>query len=429
MLRLLLSAYSLDPDGGSELTVGWNRTLQAARSGQVWTFTEDRGQTERTHRALRAAGVADRVTLLPIPHTLFEQRLIRAGLFYVAYERWQSRLVPLAQALHREVGFDVVHHVNLVGFREPGELFRLGLPFVLGPVGGTQDYPPAFLWRAGWKNGVREAARTVLNRHQVAHGWRFHAAARRATVLLAANTTAQRDLRRVGRQARLLLETGTSAVGASRRWADRRPGPTRVLWSGETGFRKGVDLMVDAYKQLAARGQTLDLTVLGDGPMADCIPVGDPSVHAPGWVPRSAALAATAEADVFAFTSLRDTSGNVVLEAMASGLPVVFLDHQGVHDMVPPAAGWPIPVTTPTQTIADLADALDQVGRDPAAYDAKSRAAIARAEELSWDANGDAMEAVYREAVWRHRLATLPTVGADPVSTGLFRGQYAPAGA
>lgn len=429
MLRVLLSAYSLDPDGGSELTVGWNRTLQAARTARVWTLTEDRGQMDRAHAALARAGVADRVTLLPIAHTPFERRLMRAGLFYVAYERWQSRLVPLARRLHREVGFDAVHHANLVGFREPGELWRLGLPFVLGPVGGTQNYPPAFLWRTGWKSGFRESVRTALNRYQVAHGWRFHAAARRATTVLAANTTAQRDLRRVGVEARLLLETGTGAIGGARRWADRRPGPLRVLWSGETGFRKGVDLIVDAHRVLQARGVPVHLTVLGNGPMAGVIPAGDPTVHAPGWVPRADAIAATADADVFAFTSLRDTSGNVVLEAMAAGLPVVFLDHQGVHDMVPPAAGWSVAVTTPARAVADLADALAAVGADPALYDAKSRAAVDRARALSWDANGDAMDRIYHDAVWRHRLVPHPRPDAATLHGWLSRSRLSPAGA
>jgi hypothetical protein len=70
------------------------------------------------------------------------------------------------------------------------------LSWVLGPVGGTQNYPPAFLWRAGWRNGLAEALRTVANGLQLRVG-RFRRAAARADALLAATTTAARDLHAV----------------------------------------------------------------------------------------------------------------------------------------------------------------------------------------------------------------------------------------
>ena len=51
------------------------------------------------------------------------------------------------------------------------------------------------------------------------------------------------------------------------------------------------------------------------------------------------------ESDVFVFTSLRDTTGSVVLEALAAGVPVVAPDHQGVGDVVNDDCGVLVPVT------------------------------------------------------------------------------------
>ena len=53
-----------------------------------------------------------------------------------------------------------------------------------------------------------------------------------------------------------------------------------------------------------------------------------------GWLPHQEAIAQYAWADAFVFSSLRDTTGTVVVEALAAGLPVICLDHQGVHDVV-----------------------------------------------------------------------------------------------
>jgi glycosyltransferase involved in cell wall biosynthesis len=410
--RVLLSAYSCDPAAGSELTVGWHRTVEAARHARVWTLTEARGQQARIAAALAVRGLADRVTMVYVPHSAAERALMCVpGLFYGAYAGWQRRALREARRLHATVGFDLAHHVNLVGFRQPGHLGALGVPWVLGPVGGTQNYPPAFLWRAGWRNGLAEALRTVANGLQLRYG-RFRRAAARADALLAATTTAARDLHAaLGLRADVLLETGIEHVHAPRRWAERPPGPLRVLWVGETSFRKGIDLMAAAHRRLRAEGVPVHLTVVGDGPMRGAVPTDDPAVEATGWLPYDDVPAAYLRADVFVFTSLRDTSGNVVLEAMAHGLPVVYLDHQGVADMASPDCGVPVRVGAPDQAVRDLAAALAALAADPARYDALSAGAVERARRFLWRRNGAAMQAVYARVLGRDA----PAVADVPV--------------
>jgi glycosyltransferase involved in cell wall biosynthesis len=63
-------------------------------------------------------------------------------------------------------------------------------------------------------------------------------------------------------------------------------------------------------------------------------------------------------ADVFIFTSLRDSFGAQVLEAMGAGLPVVTLDHQGVGTFVPEKAAFKVPVKNPEETVAGLVEAI-----------------------------------------------------------------------
>ncbi len=84
-----------------------------------------------------------------------------------------------------------------------------------------------------------------------------------------------------------------------------------------------------------------------------------------GWLPLAEALQLYASADLFVFTSLRDTSGTVVLEALSRGLPVICLDHQGVRDLITPECGIKVPVTRPSEVIAGLAEAITKLARDP----------------------------------------------------------------
>lgn len=405
--RLLLSTYSCDPARGSELTVGWNRILQAARHSRVWAITEDRGQQERVAAGLEAAGVADRVHVTYLAHDATERRAMGLpGLFYWAYGRWQRRALAIARGLHAEVGFDLIHHVNMVGYREPGYLWRLadeaGIPFVLGPVGGTQNTPGAFLWDAGPKAGLKEVLRTMANRVQLRFSPRVRAAARSASAVLTANSTGQRDFARVGIDTRQLLETGAPPATEPRLWRDREPGPFRLLWVSIFDYRKALHLMLAAHARLQASGADVHLTLVGDGDYRHLIPTDDPSIDWTGWRPREEVLGLYEHADAFAFTSIRDTSGNVFLEALASGLPVLYLDHQGAHDMGDATCGIPIPVETPEQAIRDLASGVEQLAADAVLYDALSAGAIQRARALAWDANGNEMREVYALAMERY---------------------------
>lgn len=408
--HLFLSIYSCDPAFGSELTVGWNRLVHAAQGARVWAVTEDRGQQERVAAGLLAAGVADNVRLTYLAHDAVERRAMRTPSgFYWGYRRWQRRALCVAQRVHDAVGLDLLHHVNMVGYREPGYLHRLsaqsGIPLVLGPVGGTQNMPAAFAWRGGRRAGTVETARTLANDLQLRFGRRFHAAARQATTVLAATSTGVRDLRRVGIDAARLLETGAPPAGEPRRWADRAPGPVRVLWASEFLTRKGLDLMLAAHRRLRASGCDVHLHLLGDGPTRGLVPTDDPTIRWEGRIPRAEVLTRYETADVFAFTSVRDTSGNVMLEALAAGLPVVYLNHHGAHDMGSAACGVPVPVRTPGQVADGLAAGIRKAVAHPDTYDALSEGAIERARVLGWNVNAEAMAAVYRRVLAAHPVA------------------------
>ena len=408
--HLILGAYACHPVQGSEPTVGWNRAVEASRFGHVDVITHDDGNGPALRRAVEERGL-DGLRFHVLPHTPFE-RWLRAtpGGYYRAYRTWNRRAYRLALDLHRQRPFDLAHQVNLCGYREPGDLWRLGIPFVWGPVGGTQNTPAAYLASGGARMLLAEGGRTVLNRLQLRLSPRVRRAARAADVLLAANSTVQREVERAwGRPAHRLLETGVRSVGDARRWADREPGPFRLLWAGEVVPRKGIHLILDAHRQLAERaergGPEVELVVAGDGPEMDRVRRA-PGVRALGRIARPELLELYRRVDAFAFTSLRDTSGNVMLEALAAGLPVVYLDHQGARDMGSLDSGIAVPVSTPQASVRGLVDAVADLATDPRRYDHLSRGAIQRAERFCWHANGDVANRLYADLLGRPPLST-----------------------
>jgi glycosyltransferase involved in cell wall biosynthesis len=118
-----------------------------------------------------------------------------------------------------------------------------------------------------------------------------------------------------------------------------------------------------------------------------------------GWLPHDETLRQYHWAQVFLFTSLRDTTGTVVLEALAAGLPVVCLDHQGARDFVTDQCGIKVPVTTPGKTIDGLRDAIAALARDPSYRRRLGEGAVRRAERYAWPHNGAQLAEVYRRVL------------------------------
>ncbi|MGB3544458.1 glycosyltransferase family 4 protein [Rubrivirga sp.] len=408
--RLVLGAFICHPFRGSEPTVGWNRAVESSKFGEVHVITKPEDNERAVRDAVRDQGL-EGLHFHFVPPTALEDRLMSTpGLYYSGYRRWQWRAYLAAKEMHERAPFDLAHHVNMCGFREPGYLWKLDIPFVWGPVGGTQNTPAAFVKHGGAVTTVIEGTRTVLNEIQLRASPRVRRAAAAASVVLAANSTGKRDLEAaLGLEVRQLLETGVRSVGEPKRWADRVPGPVRVLWAGALEPRKRVGIAVEAIRRVRELGLEVELIVVGDGPERHLVDDVE-GVDARGQIPRADLLDLYADADMLAFTSVRDTSGNVMLEALAAGLPVVYLDHQGAADMGSAECGVPVPVTSPEHVVEGVAQALSLVASDPALYDRLSAGAIARAEELRWTRNGAALNAIYAEV-----LGHVPDVSGDGV--------------
>jgi glycosyltransferase involved in cell wall biosynthesis len=114
---------------------------------------------------------------------------------------------------------------------------------------------------------------------------------------------------------------------------DRRP---VVMYAGRLSREKGLGLMPEIQRRLYAERIAHRLVFVGDGPMSADLRARCPDAAFLGRVSHDTVAAAMASADVFLFPSATDTLGNVVLEAQASGVPVVVSDAGGPDEMVLP---------------------------------------------------------------------------------------------
>ncbi|KAG2229133.1 hypothetical protein BDF21DRAFT_414203 [Thamnidium elegans] len=109
-----------------------------------------------------------------------------------------------------------------------------------------------------------------------------------------------------------------------------------ILYVGRVSYEKNIKLVIEAYGQMDHA--QCHLVIVGHGPAFDeiqslCLEASIP-VTFTGYLQGQDLAQAYASADIFAFPSTTETFGQVVLEAMASGLPVVGLEAEGVKDLV-----------------------------------------------------------------------------------------------
>lgn len=121
-------------------------------------------------------------------------------------------------------------------------------------------------------------------------------------------------------------------------WNGRGIGPGRVvlLYVGRISREKGLEMLADAFRELVDAGSPIALAVIGDGPYRDDIEAalaGYPVLFT-GYLAGEQLQQGYASADLFVFPSATDTFGNVVLEAQASGLPVIVSDEGGPRELM-----------------------------------------------------------------------------------------------
>jgi glycosyltransferase involved in cell wall biosynthesis/predicted metal-dependent phosphoesterase TrpH len=155
-----------------------------------------------------------------------------------------------------------------------------------------------------------------------------------------------------------------------------------VLYAGRITREKGVELLADAFLAAASRDGRLHLVLAGDGPERQLLSehLGDRASFR-GWLHGEDLAAAYANADVFLFPSATDTFGQVILEAQASGLPVVAVAAGGPLTLIEHRVSGLLCEARPQA----LADAVLELAGSPLLRRRIASAGLARARERTWE--------------------------------------------
>ncbi|WP_426516471.1 glycosyltransferase family 4 protein [Diaminobutyricibacter sp. McL0618] len=320
------------------------------------------------------------------------------SLFLVRARRW------LKHRLAEGTGFDIAHQVVPVAMRYPSPVAALGIPLIIGPVGGSLTSPSAF--------AAEEGSTPWYQRLRVLDAWRM-----KRDPLLRRTYESADCVVGVAPYARELLEglavkrfevMSDVAIHSVKRPIDRagRPGPVRLLFVGRIIRTKGLRDVIRAMARLRDLDVVLD--IVGDGnDRAACTALAkelevDDRMTFHGLMSRAEVDAFYERADIFVFPSYREPGGSVVLEAMAYSLPLIVCRRGGPGANVDDSCAFRLDAVSPEQLAADCAAAIRRLVEDPELRSRMGAAARSHAERTHlWGARLEQMSTLYSELAFR----------------------------
>ena len=407
-MKILLSAIACDPYRGSEAHFGWNAARALATRHEVWILGHAKDAAVMK-QACEEGLIGKNVRFFP--HSSWGRRhtnrIISRLQNWRDYGEWSKQILPTAQRLQKEIGFDIVHHVTLSTWRVPSQLWRLGVPFIWGPIGGGEIFPLRLLpllspasavyeiLRRAQNTGAQLSAQTRTCIQNSAHVFASTPETARAVRELGCGdgrvsllSSAFFSESQIARLARAPVDgmadegrgpfSCMSHAGASPGGPQTQPSPAgkpapatlRLFAGGDIEGRKGHALALRALAECKARGLRFCYHIAGMGPeathllaLATRLGIQEEVSISPPFAGEQY-LEKLFETDVYLLPSLRDNAPVTLMEAMLAGCVPVVASCGGPGYIVTDDSGIRIPVGSAREMVNQIVSALLRLSAD-----------------------------------------------------------------
>ena len=355
-LKILLSAFACRPNAGSEWGVGWNFFNQLSKHHEVHLITELEFKDEILVESNKLKIPADRIHFVDIGKT-GRRKLHNQGdwSFYYYYRSWQMKALQKGCRLHDENEFDIAHHLNMIGFREPGSLHKLDIPFILGPLGGFGGVPNNYFEVGFGKQRLKNKVKTGLNYFSMflPH---VRAAIRHADCVIAAYPEAAKALaQHFNVLSTIIPETGSTKVVVSN--TQRK----NFIWIGKNLVRKQFQLAAEAFLR-SQISRSEKLFVIGKFQEDEIAKWSrNSNIVFLGEISRIDVLTQLSNARALIFSSLHEGNPHVVYEAISTFTPIICHNSYGMGFAVDESIGIKIEVANYKNSLVNFSDAIDQI--------------------------------------------------------------------
>lgn len=410
MLSILINAYACSPNMGSEPGMAWNWCVNLAKYCELHIITE--GEFKDKIEAVLPTlpqGKNMHFYYNPVSDEIRKMCWNQGDWrFYKYYREWQWKTYTMAKEIIKQHHIDIVHQLNMIGFREPGYLWKIeNKPFVWGPIGGLKQFPNSYLEGAGIKMKLFNRIKNIVNIYQIKHDKRVDQALKKADLLISSIPDSYNAIKKYkGLNSIIIPETGCFIDDNSikRNKEEKVDDDFRLLWVGKFDFRKQLNIALATMSKLKDKSN-IKLIICGSGSdnqisyykqMAINLGIED-NVVWKGNIENSKVKEEMHKSDIFFFTSVSEDTSTVVLEAVSCGLPVLCFDTCGMGYVINESVGHKIPLTNPRQSADDFAEKINYLYNNREYLQKLSDGCKQRQKELSWNNKAKQMVELYNK--------------------------------
>lgn len=406
MINVLINAYAVSPSWGSEPGMGWNWIINIAKYCKVFVITEGEWK-EDILKAIKRLPQKDNLhfyfnlTSEKVRNLCWNQGDWR---FYWYYRKWQKKTLQIAKDIISQHKIDILHQLNMIGFREPGYLWKIkDIPLVWGPIGGmggTERMPSCYFESMGIKQQLFSQLKLFLTNYQIKHHPRVNKMIKRATIIGAVTSVKNNLKKHHNLDIDIIPETGIYLKDSVNH--NNLSNPTfEILWVGRLIPTKRLDIALKAIAK--TKHLNIRLTICGAGDedqehhyknMISSLQINN-KVNWLGRVPHDKIADLMATSDLFFMTSIADATSTVVVEAISSNLPILSFNACGFGSIVKDFAGEAVEPSTPKQSCEDFAEIIDYLIDHPGRLQEIRNRQLQNRHTLDWDDKAKKMVKIY----------------------------------
>lgn len=410
MLNILINAYAISPHWGSELGMGWNWIINIAKYCNCFVITEGEYHNE-IEKALLLLPQKDNIHLHYIPVQPVVRRMFyNQGdwRFYHYYAKWEKKALEKAREICRENRIDIIHKLNLVGFREPGELWKIpGIPYVWGPISGYSETNSEFFKDAGIATRIKIHLKNHINKFQLRHSRKIRKAIEHADAIITIQSQKNNPIESLfGKKCHIIPETGITgrcvSIEEIHRQYDSKT--LEILWVGRFINTKKLDIALHTISRLKNRNH-VRLHIVGYGydnkeavyrTMAKELGIESNCIWH-GKTDNAKVHTLMRKCDIFFFTSIYEATSTVVLEAIQNRIPIVCHDTCGFGEIVNDSIGCKIALRSPSESVDEFAKIIDRLYEDRMALKSMLPNFDHISKELTYDYKAELLHRIYKD--------------------------------
>lgn len=411
MLNVLINAYAVAPNWGSEQGVGWNWIINIAKYCRCYVITEGEWRNE-IEEAVEKLSQKDNIIFYYNPvsddvrNMCWNQGDYR---FYYHYELWQKKTLEIARQICRENKIDIIHQLNMVGFREPGFLWKIqGIPYVWGPLSGCSTTNMNFFADAGIKTKLKYRFKNIVNNLQLRYSDKVRSAFKSADILITPRIDVHDKVKEIYQKDTLVIaETGIMGSCVPLESIQRNhQEELNILWVGRFIYTKKLDIALKTIAELKHL-TNLKLHIVGFGlnneemyykNLAQKLNIEDMCVWH-GKKENKDVLEMMRKMDLFFFTSIAEVTSTVILEAIQNRLPILCHNACGFGNVVTNEIGRKIELVSPTNSIEHFAKEIEYFYTNKEVLVSMWKKFDKIADELTYESKGERLYNIYKEII------------------------------